>query len=324
MKKVVLIAAWFFAAGAALAQPQNAQERARQSLEHQSLTLAEATQMIADAIDANHDHRISRAEWLAYWPAPTGKFASYDPARDFDGFDLNHDGFLDGAREAQPGVAKAVRTAQTDCDENVDNVFSGADELSCLYDYAMPHPRAGAGAPPAAPSAGAAPRPQTSAPSATTPSQTSAPRASGPRATLTIEVSLRAPGPGRVFTPLADVPVYLSSRDLEQTLAAAGLTRPSPLGAWLIACQAQARSAACQQGVTAVRGNDPAARGLTDAQGHFTFSSPPVGRYFVVAIGSLTPGHTFIWCVPIDIHAGDNELTLGGHNLYVDPAAPPR
>jgi hypothetical protein len=316
MKKLVLIAALCFAAGAALAQPQNAEERARQQLEHESVTLAEATTMIADAIDANHDHRISRAEWLAYWPAPSGISTSYNPTREFDGYDHNLDGYLDGyldgRQEAFPAVQRAVRVAQTDCDANVDNVFSGADELSCLYDYATPHPQTSAGAP-------AEP-----AQSAARPNQTSAPHASGSGATLRIEASMRAPGPGRVFTPVANVPVYLSSRDLEQTLAAAGLTRPSPVGAWLIACQAQANSAACQQGATAVRGNNPAARGLTDAQGHFTFSSAPIGHYFVLAIGSLTPGHTFIWCVPVDIHAGDNELTLAGHNLYVDPAAPPR
>ncbi len=292
MKKIVCIAAWFLAAGSALAQP----------VPQGPVTGEQIYSMAAARLDINHDNRISSAEWRSLTHG-TDFGTHLTQQGEFNTYDTNRNGVIEGG-EITNAVGHVVDVVISECDNNFDQVLSEPDELSCLAHYLPPEQHAQ--------TAGAAP------------SQTSAPRAGGPSATLRIEASLRVPGPGRMFTPVANTPVYLSSRDLEQTLAAAGLTRPSPVGAWLIACQAQASSVACQQGVTAVRGNDPAERGLTDAQGHFTFSSAPIGHYFVVAIGSLTPGHTFIWCVPVDIHAGDNELTLAGHNLYVDPAAPPR
>ena len=115
----------------------------------------------------------------------------------------------------------------------------------------------------------------------------------------------------------------LTPRRLEmRRLAAAGLTRPAPVDAWVRACREHASG--CQQGMAAVRGEDPATRGLTDAQGHFTFPHAPVGRIFVLAIADIAPGHTLIWCVPINIHAGQNELTLASDNLYVSQDFSPR
>ena len=258
---------------------------------HQPITQQQAQALVADALDANHDHRISRAEWSNLLGTEIG----------FDTHDTNRDGFISGAEE----ISRAMDFVLTDvvlsaCDTNYDNVYSSAEELSCLAAYTgrnQPAPNAH-----------------------TPPSQAAAPPPSGPAASLAINAAVRIPGPGRNFAPVANAPVYLSSRDLEQTLASAGLMRPTPVDAWLQACRAHAPT--CQQGMDAIRGNDPGARGLTDAQGHFTFTHAPVGHFFVVSIGDITLGHTLIWCVPIDLHAGENELTLAGHNLYVSPDTP--
>lgn len=92
--------------------------------------------MIADTMDANHDHRISRAEYLAYWRPRAGDAAGTSMLSEFDKYDLNHDGFLDLPQEAAPALQDAVFVAGFTCDKNHDEVFSGADELLCFIDFA--------------------------------------------------------------------------------------------------------------------------------------------------------------------------------------------
>ncbi|MES1198480.1 MAG: hypothetical protein ABUS48_00675 [Pseudomonadota bacterium] len=286
---VVCAAAWLVAASSALAQPQAGQ------VAHERITEQQAYNLVAERIDANHDQRISRAEWLAFWPEASSDLPSYNPSREFDGFDLNRDGVLAGA-EFHNAVQHVVNVAQTDCDTNVDHVFSGAEELSCLADYAAPS------------------TPQSAS---TAPPQASAPQSNAPGTSLVITTSVRIPGPVRNFVPVPNTRLFLSSRSLGAALASVGLTQPSPLRAWLQACQTHAP--ACQQGKQAMEAS-PAAHGATDAQGHLTLSQIAPGHYFVVGLGGAVGGQNLIWSVPVDISAGANELLLGGFNaLFVPP-----
>jgi len=286
--------AWVCAAGFSFAQPGAGQR---------IVSIAEATNLIGLAFDANNDHRISRAEWHR-------QLGGQLLPQAFDANDANHDGFLDAA-EARAAIQAVVATATNDCDTNIDNVFSGDDELGCLADYLEPPTEQdGISSSPSAPATPAPPHVANSPPAA-------APSANAASSVLTINASLRAPGPGRNFTPIANVPVYLSSTSLEQTLRSVGLTQPTPIRAWLRACQNH--EAACRTGMGAIRAN-PAARGLTDAQGHLTLSPAPAGHYFVVAIASIDPGHVLIWNAPIDLQPGADELTLGDYNsIFIPP-----
>ncbi|MES1158260.1 MAG: hypothetical protein ABUL42_00030 [Terricaulis silvestris] len=136
-------------------------------------------------------------------------------------------------------------------------------------------------------------------------------------ASLVINASVRVPGPGGNFAPVTGAPVVLSTRSLDEALASVGLRQPTPVVAWLTACQA--RAPACAQGMQALAAN-PAAKGATDAQGHLTLNSTPTGHFFVVCIGGTVAGQTLIWSVPIDIGAGANQLGLSDANsLYIPP-----
>lgn len=114
---------------------------------------------------------------------------------------------------------------------------------------------------------------------------TTAAASTGGQASLVINAAVRIPGPGRNFAPVAGAPLLLSTRSLDEALAA-----------------------------------NPAAKGATDAQGHLTFAQIPTGHFYVIALGGTVAGETWIWSVPVDIAPGSNELSLSGFNSLVMPA----
>ncbi len=132
-------------------------------------------------------------------------------------------------------------------------------------------------------------------------------------AMLDVSASVEAGSGTRV--PLAGVTVFLLTRSLDEALGSVGLREPTPLRAWLQACQA--RAPACRQAMQAMVAN-PAAKGKTDARGHVELAQLAAGRYYVLSI--VAAGNDrLIWDVPVDVKAGANAVSLGRHNAIRPP-----
>jgi len=138
----------------------------------------------------------------------------------------------------------------------------------------------------------------------------------GTTGTLDITANVRLPGAARNFSPVPDAPVFVERMSLDESLASVGLRQPSPLRAWLDACTA--RSAACQQGASAMTAST-VAKGKTDADGHVVLPSVPAGHYYVLMVGNAPGQPNQFWDVPIDVKPGSNPVSLNSLNYLVPP-----
>jgi hypothetical protein len=82
--------------------------------------------MIVRLADADHDHRISPAEFAHFF----GEETSSSPDLYFRRLDEDRSGYLEG-QEAVHFVNNAIRTIASDCDQNQDHLFRGA-EIDCI------------------------------------------------------------------------------------------------------------------------------------------------------------------------------------------------
>lgn len=136
----------------------------------------------------------------------------------------------------------------------------------------------------------------------------------GSGAALDVTVGLQAGAGSQV--PVAGANVLLMSRSLDEALASAGLRDPTPLKAWMSACQT--RAPACQLGMQAIVAN-PAGMGRTDANGQLVFAHLPIGRVYVLLFAAAGD-QRLMWDVPVDLKTGSNAVSLGRHNAIRPPA----
>jgi len=120
-KSVVCLAlATFVAVTAASAQtpttaPPPTGDRAAAGVDLATFLTRNRTRMMR--ADADHDGRISRAEWASWWEAHPGK-GPYDPAGRFRAIDADADGFLT-AEEIDAVSAKRFTRLDADHDGRV-------------------------------------------------------------------------------------------------------------------------------------------------------------------------------------------------------------
>ena len=135
----------------------------------------------------------------------------------------------------------------------------------------------------------------------------------GNGAALVVTAGLQAGTGAQV--PVVGASVLLMSRSLDEALASAGLREPTPLKAWISACQT--RAPACQLGMQAMVAN-PAGMGRTDAKGHLAFAHLPAGRFYVLSFAAAGD-QRLMWDVPVDLKTGSNAVSLGRHNAIRPP-----